>query len=255
MKKEVLTGKIMIWCIILFLLLGNSVAYPEQVEGLKPTLNVKDIKPSSDYFGLEIKWSVEKSMGSGVSAKVTYMDPEVFLAYINYEAEEENWSSQEEEKKKKEVLNLLEKYLIFKVFLKHPDDPDYTRITNWQIFLIDDFGDRYLPEKIEEGKAELRRGFAGPYYGRISFIYFSKYSASNGKPVLDKNTRWIKIEFSQSSNKSNKKEFKWDFFLEGKERRSSYYFYPYLKVSLVILLILLIFLVWVTRPTKARGNI
>ena len=250
MRKDIAIKKIVCY-IILFLLASGFAVYAEEMEGLKPTLDVKEIKPSSGYFGLEIKWSVEEGMGSGISAKMTYMDPEVFLAYVNYEAEKENWSPQEKEEKKKEILNLLKKYLIFRIFLKHQDNTDYTKITNWRIFLTDDLGNKYLPEKTEEGKAELKRGFTGPYYGRVSYVYFPKYRASNDKPVLTEVTRWMKIELSQSSKV---KEFKWIFFQEDIEKRSPYYFYPYLKAFLVILLILLIFLVWITRPGKALRN-
>ncbi len=149
-------------------------------------------------------------------------------------------------------LNLLKQYLVFKIFLKHPDNPDYTKITDWGILLIDDLQVKYGPERIEEGKAELRRGYAGPYYGRISYAYFPKYRASDEKPVLDEDTQRMKIELSQSSKV---KEFEWIFFQEGKRERSPYYFYPYLKASLVILLILLIFIVWITRPGKIPRNI
>ena len=197
-------------------------------------------------------------MDSAISAKVTYMDPELFLASVDHEAESKKWSPQErwtpeeKEEKKKEVLNLLKDYLVFKIFLKHPDDPDYTRITDWHVLLVDDLQNKYLPEKIEEGEGELRKGFAGPYYGRISYVYFPKHHASDGKPVLNEGTQWMKIELSQGSKA---KEFKWIFFEEGKEKRSPFYFYPYLKASLIISLILLIFIVWITRPGKALRNI
>lgn len=249
--------KNMVCSVIFFLLASSFAAHPDEIEGLRPTLDLENIEPSSGYFGLEIKWSVEKKVGFGISAKVTYMDPELFLASVDHEAESKKWSPQErwtpeeKEEKKKEILNLLKEYLAFKFFLKHPDDPDYTKITDWHVLLVDDLQNKYLPEKIEEGEGELRKGFAGPYYGRISYVYFPKHRASDGKPVLDEGTQWMKIELSQGSKA---KEFEWIFFEEGKEG-SSFYFYPYLKASLVILLILLIFIVWITRPGKALRNI
>jgi len=250
--------KNMVYFIIFFLLASSFVAHPDETEPLRPTLDLEHIDPSSGYFGLEIKWSVEKKMDFGISAKVTYMDPELFLASVDHEAESKKWSPQErwtpeqKEEKKKEILNLLREYLAFRIFLKHPDDPDYTKITDWHVLLVDDLQNKYSPEKIEEGKGELRKGFAGPYYGRISYAYFPRYRTSDGKPVLHEGTRWMKIELSQSSIT---KEFEWIFFQEGKGERSPFYFYPYLKASLLVLLILLIFLVWITRPGKALRNI
>ncbi|RLE13288.1 hypothetical protein DRJ04_04590 [Candidatus Aerophobetes bacterium] len=250
LRKDIRIGKLVL-CIIL-LWVGSFVAQAQEAEeGLVPTLKIEEAKPSSDYFGLEIKWSIEKDLGSGISAKITYMDPEVYLAYVNYLAKKRNFSPQKKEEKTKEVINLLKEFLIFKVLLKHNDNPDYTKITNWKVFLVDDEGNKYSPKKFNEGKAELRRGFAGPYYGRISYLYFSKTNP-DGKPILGENTRWMKIQLSQSSQTN---EFKWEFFQQGKIQRSPFYFYPYLKISLVLLLIFLIFLVWITRPGKYIRNI
>jgi len=256
LRKYIVTKKIIGWSIIFFLLLTtNFIGYSEEIKDLESSLNVKESIPSNDYFGLEIKWSVENDIDSDISAKITYFNPEVFLTYVNYEAKVKSWSSQEKERKKQEALNLLNEYLIFRFFLKSKKNPEYTKIINsdWQVCLIDDLGNKYLPEKIEEGEVDLKCSYSGIYYGRIIYMYFPKYH--NGKPVLTKDTRWMKIEISKNSKV---KEFKWLFLQqqEGKERTSSYcYFYLYFKAFLVILLILLIFLTWITRPGKALRNI
>jgi len=234
-----------------FILVSVYVAYPNEIEMLKPNLEVKEITPSSDYYGLETKWSVAQKMESDISAKVTYMDLEVFLAYGSHEAEKNDYSPQEKEERKKEILHLLEKYLVFKIILKHEENLDYTRISNWQVSFIDDGEKEYLPEKIEEGEAELTRGYTGPYYARTSWVYFSKYHDSNSEPVLTKDTRWISLKLSKELKA---KELRW-VFIQEEEERSPYYFYPYLKAFLVIVFVLLIFLVWITRPGKAQRNV
>lgn len=258
MRKYIVIKKIIGWSIIFFILLTiNFIGYSGEIKDPKSSLNVEEVKPSNDYFGLEIKWSVENNIDSDISAKITYFNPEVFLTYVNYEAKLKSWSSQEKEQKKQEVLNSLNEYLIFRFFLKSKKNPEYTKIidSDWQACLIDDLGNKYLPEKIKEEEAELKSSYSGIFYGRIIYVYFPKYNNFNGKPILTKDTRWMKIEISKNSKA---KEFKWLFSQqqEGKERTSSYnYFYLCLKVFLLALLILQIFLAWITRPSVALRNI
>ena len=63
MRKYIVTKKIIGWSIIFFLLLTtNFIGYSEEIKDLESSLNVKESIPSNDYFGLEIKWSVENDI-------------------------------------------------------------------------------------------------------------------------------------------------------------------------------------------------
>ncbi len=245
--------KKIIYLSVLFILLALIFvvcAEAEEVEILKPTLDVKEVKPSSDYFGPEIKWSRKKDMGSDISAKIVYMDPEVFLSFVKYESNVKNWSPQKQEGEKKEILNLLNDYLIFKIFInqvKKYGKTDYINNIDWHICLIDDLGNKYFPVKIEKEKVDLISSHFGPCYQQICYLYFSKYNIFSGnEPILAEKTRWMKIELS--SNQTKATEFKWDFFRSDKEKRDSIDYMYLIKIFILILLISLILLFWISRP-------
>jgi len=273
-KKSVviIIHRVVFWSTCFFLATGIFGCYANEVEKLVPTLSVKEDESSSNYYALIEKWSIEKSLNS-VIVKVTYIDPEVAVASVEYNAEKEamgsieghvdlygekrkQLSSEEKKKKKIEALNLCKKYLLFRISIMHTDNPNHTKITNpnESILLIDELGNKHLPEKVEEGEAEFKKkGFASFFYQRDYDVYFSKYWGSNSKPVLTEDTKWMKIELAVNGTR---KGFKWVFSQEeGSVERSPYYFYPYLKASIVILLILLIGLVWVTSPSKGLQKI
>ena len=54
---------------------------------------------------------LEQKMDSGVSIKVTFMDLEVYLAYVDFEAQKENYSDLEKLKRKKAKKEKQRRYL------------------------------------------------------------------------------------------------------------------------------------------------
>ncbi|MBN2325223.1 MAG: hypothetical protein JXQ30_15950 [Spirochaetes bacterium] len=237
--------------------LSSGVAVlAQEVEGfLEPHIDVEsyEFDPLADYFGLELKWYVEQNMASGVIAKITYMDPEVYFALIGFEASMQGKSEGEIEEEVEKARSVLKEYLVFKVFSRHDDDPEKTAIGNWKITLLIDDKTKYEPDKIEEGEAELRKAHAGPYFGRETFVYFKRTKSSGKKAVLNEDTRSIKLLLS---NDAETVEFLWAFCEEAMEvERCPTAFHPYLRIGLVIILGCLIILLLVTRPGRARRDI
>jgi hypothetical protein len=246
--------KQMIFYMLLIYCISSLMAYAQEGALLKPNIDVDalEVDPLADYYGLELKWSVEKGMNSNVTTKVTYMDPEVYLALVYFDAMMQGSTEEETQAKVDEALNLLEQYLIFRVFTKHDDDPDLTSMSNWEINLIDDKKDEYSPVKIEEGEAELRKAHAGPYYGRESFVYFSRYRSSGKKLVLNEETRWVRVKLFNSAEDTT---FEWVFSEEAlKVEKNPSAFHPYFRVMLVVVLLSVIILIWITRPRRVKEN-
>jgi hypothetical protein len=230
------------------------MTYAQEGELLNPNIDIDifECDPLADYYGLELKWCVEKDMDSNVTAKITYMDPEVYLALVNFEAMMQGKTEAETQAIIDEAFNTLKQFLIFRVFTKHAEDPDLTNVSNWEITLTDDRKDTYSPVKIEEGEAELRKAHAGPYYGRVSFVYFSRYRSSGKKLVLNEETDWVRIKLSNSAEEAM---FEWVFSEEAlKAEKNPTAFHPYFKVMLIIVLLFLIILFWITRPKRFQLN-
>jgi hypothetical protein len=234
---------------------AGSAVLAQEVEGfLEPHIDVEsyEFDPLSDYFGLELKWHVEQNMASGVIAKITFMDPEVYFALVGFESSMQGKSEQETSEEVEKARALLEEYVVFKVFTRHDDDPEKTAIGNWKITLLVDDKTKYEPNKIEEGEAELRKAHAGPYYGRESYIYFNRTRSSGKKAVINVDTKSLKLKLS---NDSETVEFLWAFCEESLEvQRDPTVFHPYLRIGLVIILGCLIILLLVTRPGRARRD-
>jgi hypothetical protein len=240
---------------MILIISASSMAFAQQEEGyLEPHVDVDsvEIDPLADYYGLELKWNVEQNMASGITARITYMDPEVYFALVCFEASMQGKSEQEVEEEVEKARALLKKYIVFKVFIKHDDEPEKTVIGNWKITLLVDNKAEYRPYKTKEGEAELRKAHTGPYYGREAYVYFNRTKSSGKKAILNEDTRAIKIKLS---NDSETVEFLWAFCEEALEgTRCPTAFHPYLKISLVIILGCLIVILWITRPKRVKQD-
>jgi hypothetical protein len=186
------------------------------------------------------------------------MDPELYLAYIRYKAEKENWSIQEKEQKKEEILNLMKKYLIFKVIRKENNrEKLLNEITKADVCLIDDSNNKYFPENITNEEANLNKSYSDIFYLATSYLYFPKYQANKNELILKENTKWIKIELKTNGKIKN---FEWGFGANNRAENAlgvSQSFYSFFKIFLLVLLILqiLLFLTLSILNLKARKNI
>ena len=246
----------LILVLVMVMNLSTGIAVrAQEVEGLlEPHVDVADYEfdPLADYFGLELKWNVEKSMSSGVTAKITYMDPEVYFALVGFELLMEGKSEKEIEGEVEKARALLADYLIFKIFTRHDDEPEKTAVDDWKITLRVDKKTEYEPEKIEQGEPELRKAHAGPYYGRETFVYFKRTRSSGKKLILNEDTRSIEIILS---NDSETVDFLWAFCEDALEvQKCPTAFHPYLKVGLILILGYLIVLLWITRPGRVKRD-
>jgi len=241
---------------LIFLLYVFNVFSQEKKDILKPNKNAEEIKISSGYFGLEMKWSVINKINSNISVKTAYMDPEILLSYIEYESNKNSWSLNKKEEENKKALKLLNDYLIFKVWINENrnnknTDSAFIKDVNWNVRLIDDLENEYYPKKIEKKEIELRRGGISSYYQQIINLYFPKYKDISGKPILCDETKWLKIELT--SGKTKTQEFEWifseDMGSSDKEKISYSNIIDYFaKIILLIVLFLSIILYWKTRP-------
>ncbi len=219
----------------------------QEAEQLKPTLEIKELGSVPEYYGLETKWSVEQKMGAGLAAKVTFMNLDVFLAYVENTALAKGYSDQEKQEKREEVMAILRNNLVFKVFLYHEKSGEYTKIKDWHLALFDDRGKRYQPANVEQGEAVLTRGYSSPYYSRTCWVYFPRTQQPGGEPILSEQTKWIKLRFSKGLKHI---DFAW-MFTKTREEKSATFFYPYVKAALTAVLVALVVAVWITRPGRA----
>ena len=244
--------KIIFSIIVLIFFMSSIVVCAEEETVLKPTINLENIEGSSDYFGLELKWRVNYE-----KITVIYMDPELYLAYIRYKAEKENWSIQEKEQKKKKILNLMKKFLIFKVIRKENNREKFNEITKADVCLIDDSNNKYFPEDITNEEANLNKSYSDIFYLATSYLYFPKYQANNNELILKENTKWIKIELKTNGKTEN---FEWVFGVKNSAENTlgvSRSFYSSFKIFLLVLLILqtLLFLTLSILNLKVKKNI
>jgi len=238
--------KIIFSLIILIFFMSNIVVCAEEKIALKPTINLENIEETSYYFTLESKWKVDDD-----KITVVYMDPEIYLAYIRYKAEKENWSIEKKEQKKEEILNLMKKYLIFKIIRRENNcEKLQNGITKTDVCLIDDLSNKYFPENITNEEAYLSKFHSGFFFFATSYLYFPKYQAKKNELILNENTKWIKIELKTNKKTEN---FEWVFgdIIRAENTLGSDQSF---KIFLLILLILQIILFLVLNILKLKAR-
>jgi hypothetical protein len=252
---------------ILLLIVNSGIvvssAGPEPLTVLTPTWDFNDLpqlmnqSQQKDYYEWLNDFSVTKVLGAKTTCRGSLIDPLVALSKINLQISNEDLSEQEGRQLTEKILAEQQKYLVFEVFLKNPDDKQIIDIDNWQITLVDDHQNKYLPATLNKGEPDLKQDSEGIFWGTTSQVYFNR--SANGAAILNGKTKYLKLIIKDKSGRNSQDIF-WIFDQSainvGKSFDLNGMFVKYFQVIILLILVILTgFLMLTKKNLKGAGRI
>jgi hypothetical protein len=208
----------------------------------------QSLDPEEAYRKLRSKWTIRLNSGESMPGKplfpsfsdrvrgdmggidfpvqitATFMDNQVIEAGLTYYEKLTGMTPQEADSFRQDyqTKNELERYFLIEVLLQTSWTEDYLNLDRWVIFLEDDQGNKYEPEKvfkqplISRSMNRMTKGnsrsqpalFFWELNQKNIFLYFSRIDYY-GREVMHENLNWLKIVFRLEKGGTGRAEGSW----------------------------------------------
>lgn len=155
-------------------------------------------KSNLTYEEIKKKWTIEAEDESGVKnlteltrIKFTLYSPELLAAYYKIYRVERGELTEEELKK-----TTFFKYVVVAADMETYKEKMHLDLDLWHFYLIDDYGNKYEPEKIKSSpiKEVTYQDERGTCFHKKTVLYFPKKNPRTNNLVMNRGTKYLKIE-------------------------------------------------------------
>ncbi|MDI6786439.1 MAG: hypothetical protein QMD92_06985 [bacterium] len=151
------------------------------------------------YEQIKKKWTIEAEDESGVKdptkltrINFTLYSPELLAAYYKiYRAEKGEELTKDELRK-----TTFFKYVVVATEMKTYKEKMYLDLDLWHFYLIDDYGNKYEPDKIKSSpvKEVIYQDERGTCFYIKAILYFPKRNARTNNLVMNRKTKYLTVE-------------------------------------------------------------
>lgn len=150
------------------------------------------------YEEIKKKWTVEAEDESGVKSptnltriKFTLYSPELLAAYYKIYRAERGESTKDELKE-----TTFFKYVVVAADMETYKEKMYLDLDLWHFYLIDDYGNKYEPDKIKSSpiKEITYQDEKGTCFHKKTVLYFPKRNPRTNNLIMNRETEYLKVE-------------------------------------------------------------